>query len=149
MKITAGFPLCTNSLDQILPWGPVWRKEMLHNSWCSSRKPQGSPLTLTQVDRRKEPKFCFCFFPFLSSCSGYLRMGRLGGGKEGFSVKGDSHQPRRARAGLSEGGRLSACRVTQLDPRLAGKADGAVQFRTAAEIFHNISHFKISLFFQK
>lgn len=36
--------------------------------------------------------------------------------------------------------------VTQLDPRLAGKADGAVQFRTAAGILQNISHLKIFYF---
>lgn len=46
--------LCApSSLDQILPWSPVWRKEMLNNFWCSSRKPQGSPLTLTQEERTK------------------------------------------------------------------------------------------------
>lgn len=71
-------------------------------------------------------------------------MGRLGGGRERFAVKGDSEQQlRRARAELSEGGRLSVCRVTQLHPRLAGKAGGAVQLRTAAGIFQNISHLKI------
>lgn len=78
-------------------------------------------------------------------------MGRLGGGRGRFTVEGDSqHQHRRARAVFSEGGRLFlslCCRMTQLDPRLAGKADGAVQFRIAAGIFQNISCLKIFFFF--
>lgn len=128
--------------------------EMLNNFscfCCNSRKPQGSPLTHTQVGRKKGPKFYFCFFPFPPSCSGYTWVGRLGGGRGRFTVEGNSqHQHRRARAVFSEGGRLflsPCCRMTQLDPRLAGKADGAVQFRTAAGIFQNISCLKIFFFF--
>lgn len=48
---------------------------------------------------------------------------------------------------FSKMGGLSVCRVTQLDPHLAGKADGAVQLRAAAGIFQNISHLKIFLIF--
>lgn len=113
--------LCApSSLDQILPRGQIWSKEMLNNYscfCCNSRKPQGSPLTHTHVGRKKGPKFYFCFFPFPPSCSGYMWVGRLGGGRGRFTVKGNSqHQHRRARAVFSEGGRLFSFTLLQNDP---------------------------------